>query len=388
MANEVTGWTFTKGSVGEKISDEAIIYSSKSCFRVVRNGANPVQTVSEITGLSEKDSREVIDKYKDEQREYERAKREFDTGYKRYYEDYNDADAAYKEAKNAYETKVAFNVKMGVEDDPTEQDLYKEMIKAEKKRSEKEKIVQDYVVDFKSKWGQSTTLKAAVTPQPPIIKAQEELEDELDELTTKLNKMNLSYSATAGVVAWFDAVEQYLDSMPQFKEEANILYEVEKQGVNWIYTGVSSVPDPEFNKRMREFKQSQCQKLNNLLAGVTAKVEAATNAIMQKIAPFMPMTAAINIIKGGLSLDTLVKFGTAVFDFCNAQYQMVVKIYKNTMQILELIVVRFPQLISKIMDKVTELDCPVEVKSIHVSVDPGSVGSKLPWNKNKGTDNL
>ena len=42
--------------------------------------------------------------------------------------------------------------------------------------------------------------------------------------------------------------------------------------------------------------------------------------------------------------------------------------YKTIMETLELVIVRVPQLLSKMIDKVTELDCPVEMKSIHVDV--------------------
>ena len=60
MAEKVTGWTFTKGNVGDKISDDAIVYSSTSCLRILRNGRNPVQTVEDIAGLTEEESKEVI----------------------------------------------------------------------------------------------------------------------------------------------------------------------------------------------------------------------------------------------------------------------------------------------------------------------------------------
>ena len=381
MAEKVTGWTFTKGNVGDKISDDAIVYSSTSCLRILRNGRNPVQTVEDITGLTEEESKEVIKKYKEEQEEYKKARDEFNLEYKRLYEEYNDADTEYKTARKAYETRASFNMNMGVTNDPEEQELFRKMTTAEMKWQAKEILVKNYVGEFNKKWGTSSTLTDAVTPKPPIIKEQEELEKELDELTTKLNKMDLSMSAASGVEAWFNAMDAYIDNMPQYKEDTSELYEVEQKGTNWCYTGNRAVPDPEFNKRIREFKQAQCKKLNALIEGATSKVEKKLNDIARKIAPFLPMKAALDIIKGGLSLDTLFKFGKAVFDFCTAQYQMVYNIYKNVMKMMELLVIRFPQLISKLMAKVVELDCPVQTRSISVKVDQSLVGSKY---KKKG----
>ena len=54
-----TGWTFTKGSAGQEVDKDTIIYSSKSCLSILRTGQSPTKAVSEITGLSDKDAKEV-----------------------------------------------------------------------------------------------------------------------------------------------------------------------------------------------------------------------------------------------------------------------------------------------------------------------------------------
>ena len=82
----------------------------------------------------------------------------------------------------------------------------------------------------------------------------------------------------------------------------------------------------------------------------------------------MPLIEAIKIIQGGVSIDTLVKWGKGVINFCTSIYQMFYNTYKSVMELMELVVIRFPQIISKMMDKIVELDCPVEMKSIHVDV--------------------
>ena len=366
-----TGWTFTKGSAGQEVDKDTIIYSSKSCLSILRTGQNPTQAVSEIAGLSDKDAKEVVEEYKKEQTAYQKASQEYIIGFNKLQIEYLESQSNYNSALNKYNSHVYSEMageSLGL---PSEFDLeseLKDVNNLEKVMKDKEKIMNDYAKEFHDKWGTSTALTDAVTPEPPIVKSQEEMDKELEQLTETISKMNINMSTTAQVTAWFDAVEAYIDNLPQYKEDTSLVYEVEKQGTKGIYTGKAELPDPEYNKKIREFKQAQCKKLNNFIAAVTAELEKKLNDLSKKCVYIMPLIEAIKVIQGGVSLDTLVKWGKGVINFCTSIYQMFYNTYKTIMETLELVIVRVPQLLSKMIDKVTELDCPVEIRSIHVDV--------------------
>ena len=366
-----TGWTFTKGSAGQEVDKDTIIYSSKSCLSILRTGQNPTQAVSEIARLSDKDAKEVVEEYKKEQTAYQKASQEYIIGFNKLQIEYLESQSNYNSALNKYNSHVYSEMageSLGL---PSEFDLeseLKDVNNLEKVMKDKEKIMNDYAKEFHDKWGTSTALTDAVTPEPPIVKSQEEMDKELEQLTETISKTNINMSTTAQVTAWFDAVETYIDNLPQYKEDTSPVYEVEKQGTKWIYTGKAELPDPEYNKKIREFKQAQCKKLNNFIAAVTAELEKKLNDLSKKCVYIMPLIEAIKVIQGGVSLDTLVKWGKGVINFCTSIYQMFYNTYKTIMETLELVIVRVPQLLSKMIDKVTELDCPVEMKSIHVDV--------------------
>lgn len=366
-----TGWTFTKGSAGQEVDKDTIIYSSKSCLSILRTGQNPTQVISEVAGLSEDDAEEVLEEYKKEQTEYQKAKQEYDIQFNKLQFEYLEAQSKYNTTSSRYNNHVYSQMAMDNMGFPPEYDLdteFKEVESLRKDMKAKEDKMNSYAKDFHDKWGTSTALTEAVTPEPPIIKSQEQMDKELEQLTETISKMNINMSTTAQVTAWFDAVEAYIDNLPQYKEDTSPVYEVEKQGTKWIYTGKAELPDPEYNKKIREFKQAQCKKLNNFIAAVTAELEKKLNDLSKKCVYIMPLIEAIKVIQGGVSIDTLVKWGKAVINFCTSIYQMFYNTYKTIMETLELVVVRVPQLLSKMIDKVTELDCPVEMKSIHVDV--------------------
>lgn len=366
-----TGWTFTKGSAGQEVDKDTIIYSSKSCLSILRTGQNPTQVISEVAGLSEDDAEEVLEEYKKEQTEYQKAKQEYEIQFNKLQFEYLEAQSKYNTTSSRYNNHVYSQMAMDNMGFPPEYDLETEFAEVESLRKDmkaKEDKMNSYAKDFHDKWGTSTALTEAVTPEPPIIKSQEQMDKELEQLTETISKMNINMSTTAQVTAWFDAVEAYIDNLPQYKEDTSPVYEVEKQGTKWIYTGKAALPDPEYNKKIREFKQAQCKKLNNFIAAVTAELEKKLNDLSKKCVYIMPLIEAIKVIQGGVSIDTLVKWGKAVINFCTSIYQMFYNTYKTIMETLELVVVRVPQLLSKMIDKVTELDCPVEMKSIHVDV--------------------
>ena len=399
-----TGWTFTQGSMGEEVAAGVTIYSSKSCLSIVRAGgsvpsdnninldvSDPEDFGEEVIQKSAEDEayEAALEKYTEE-RALEQSN--FDgwnqEGFKLQLECMAFVRKAYKTCAKQYG-----------EGTPECQKKYEEMLNTDEKyqknlksmtstyslASESEEKLKKMDEDFKKQWGAKarTQVSTMGTPssistpaassgaitskEPPITEAQKEQDTILDELARKIDSIDIS-GPTSGLAAWLDALDEYIDNLPQFKEDSSPLYEVEKQGIKWVYTGATAVADPEFNKKIRELKKEQCRKLNNLIEVVTKKIEDKLNDLSKKLAPIMSLIDAIKIIQGGVSIDTLVKWGKGVINFCTSIYQMFYNTYKSIMELTEVVVIRFPQIISKMMDKIVELDCPIEKRSIHVDV--------------------
>ena len=399
-----TGWTFTQGSMGEEVAAGVTIYSSKSCLSIVRaGGSTPSDNNINLDVSDPEDFGEEVIQKSAEDEAYEAALEKYTRERALEQSNFNGWDQegfnfqlecmafvrkTYKTCAKQYgegtpECKQKYEEILST--DEKYQKNLKRMTSAYSLASESEEKLKKMDEDFKKQWGAKakTQVSTMGTPssistpaassgaitskEPPIIEAQKEQDAALNELVSKVDNIDIS-GPTSGLVAWLDAVEEYIDSMPQFKEDSSPLYEVEKQGVKWVYTGATTVADPEFNKKIREFKKEQCRKLNNLIEVATKKIEDKLNDLSKKLAPIMPLIEAIKIIQGGVSIDTLVKWGKGVINFCTSIYQMFYNTYKSVLELMELVVVRFPQIISKMMDKITELDCPVEMKSIHVDV--------------------
>lgn len=371
---ETKGWVLTRGDVGSKVDPYITIFSSKSCLTVLRTEHNNDRFAVNITGLSKEEIKEAVKKAKAEKEAYLKAYKAYNNQYKLLQADYMKAKANYNNAYNAYVHKIfgesdsdiidieKFNI-----DDYNTTKEYDEVTKLSNIMNEKKKVMDDYSKSFHDKWGTETATVEKEKELPPIIASQKQLEEDIDNLGNKINSMDANLSATSQLTAWFDAMEKYIDSMPQFKENTLQLYEVEQRGTDWYYTGAQSVPDPEMNRRLREWKMQQCKKLNNMIESTTDKLSSTLNRMSKKCVYIYPLINIVKTLTGGISLSTVVKFVKSLIDFCMSIYQMIYKTYKTIIALIEIVVVRFPQLISKLMNKVTELDCSVEVKSVKVN---------------------
>ena len=410
-----TGWTFTQGSMGEEVAAGVTIYSSKSCLSIVRaGGSTPSDNNINLDVSDPEDFGEEVIQKSAEDEAYEAALEKYTRERALEQSNFNGWDQegfnfqlecmafvrkTYKTCAKQYgegtpECKKKYEEILST--DEKYQKNLKRMTSAYSLASESEEKLKKMDEDFKKQWGAKarTQVNTMGTPssistpaassgaitskEPPIVEAQKEQDTILDELARKIDNIDIS-GPTSGLAAWLDALDEYIDNLPQFKEDSSPLYEVEKQGVKWVYTGATAVADPEFNKKIRELKKEQCRKLNNLIDVATKKIEDKLNDLSKKLAPIMPLMDAIKIIQGGVSLDSLVKWGKGVINFCTSIYQMFYNTYKSIMELMELVVIRFPQIISKMMDKITELDCPIEKRSIHVDV----IGNMAQANKEK-----
>ena len=386
MGDTVKGWTLTKGNAGDRAPDNITIYSSSSKLRIIKTGEDVEKKVADATGLNTEEAAEVIKEYDEEQEQRNDAYKNYQEEHKKYVDDVFAAQKATDAARRDYNAYVKkYNKGSEIDQEKMEDELdakWRTYSDAVDKQKAAAAAMAKHTQEFSDKWGgPSTTLTKAVKEDPPIVKSQAQMDAEIADLQNTINNMKVDMAPASDLASWFDAMEAYIDSMPQLKEDNTQLYEVEKQGNWWVYTGEVSTPDPAYNQKIREFKQSQCKKLNALIESATAKIEDILNDIAKKCAPIMPMITAIQIIRGGLSLSTIVKWGNAAIDMFNSVYKMFYGAYKNVMSMMELVVVRFPQLISKMMDKVTELDCPVNFRSIHVSMPQNATQGNNKDNK-------
>lgn len=204
--------------------------------------------------------------------------------------------------------------------------------------------------------------------EPEIAKKREGKIAKINETLEKLNAIQMEQVTAANVVDWFNRVEEYVDSLPTMEADGTIVYHVEKSGDKWIYTGESEEMDPLWNESVQWLKSKFCAVLNGISAKATSLIQTMLQAIVNKVSSWSPvMNIMVSLFKVP-SLTSIINWAKGVIDMIKNLYQMILTVYKTVMTLLEIIVIRFPQLISKIMDKITEWDCPIAVKITSVKV--------------------
>lgn len=371
-----TGWTFEKGGEGERVREDTTIYSSTSCLSIIKTGKDKEKSLSDLLEVDEKEAAEIIDEQKQQEDAYYNAKAALQTRLSSLYADHT---AKYELYKASVKEWNAYVKKYNNADDATKLTMDAGLTERKKKMEDASaamdavyKKIQKEESDFKAVWGDKAPQLSNVAAQhaePEIVKYQKDNIDKLaGDLEENVDVRNKTPQPVSNLLDWFVAIEEYVDNLPQYREEISQLYEVVQKGNWWEYTGITAVADPAYNKAIREWKQKQCQKLNNMMASVTKEVEKFLNDQAKKCTFILPLIAAIEVIQGGVSIDTLVKWGKGVINFCTGIYNMFFMTYQTIMGVMEILVIRFPQLISKIIDKITEFDCPVTFSSIKITV--------------------
>lgn len=185
----------------------------------------------------------------------------------------------------------------------------------------------------------------------------------LDKATDSMNALSgaLSENPAASLSAWFDEQEAIIDSLPSMSDCGSLVYEVEeRESGKWYYTGESQYPDREKFESWQAKKASVCAFLMKRFNTVTDKVNDTLEENINKLEKAGPFTTVISLIQSVPSLTSIIKWAKSVIDFLVSGYKLIYSIVKTTIQLLELIIIRGPQLLNKIMKKVTEFDCPVK----------------------------
>lgn len=180
------------------------------------------------------------------------------------------------------------------------------------------------------------------------------------------------------ILTWLDDMIAFVDALPTLYSDGAIVYEVEKNDIGeYIYNGQYGVINAEWNEAVQKAKAKVCRKLNAAIDRVTDNATSWLNSVMADIMQSEVALKLIDIFRGkGISIDTVVGIVKGIVKFCTWWYQLFYQIYTTAMMILEAVVVKVPQLISKISSKLLEFDCSITAKMSKTQIE-------LPSNKKK-----
>ena len=317
MANKLLGYVLVKGKEGDIVKDTVTVFASPACHRALRRGKNDTKSKTYTPTNNEEIRNEI--KY---------------------------------QVKNA---KPSVSGIGGVIASATESII------------DIPDSVVDSIADSTAKEIVDEQLNIGGHTQEPInlepTEAEEYYKTNLEKLQEVTNKMeNLSFPVTSvsGLIGWFDDMEAVIDALPSMSKDGGNVYQVEKgEDSIWRYNGISEPMDREWNKKLQDAKASACLMLQKQVDKVTAKLEATLQEQINRMDNAGPFMRVIAIIQKVPSLTDIIDWAKGIIDFVVGIYKMIYGIYKMTVQLLEVIIIRFPQLINKIMHKITEYDCPL-----------------------------
>lgn len=202
----------------------------------------------------------------------------------------------------------------------------------------------------------------------------EEQLTKLEKLQKKVDELNAIVFPIVGsinVIQWFDDMEALVDALPEMNEDPTKIYFVtyDESKEDWVYTGETGERDPAWNNACNNVKSGFCSFLNSTAQNITDKTTSILQDLANRTTACKPFTVAMETISKVPSLNTIIKWATAVIDYFLAQYKLIKSYIDMIMTILEVVIVRFPQLINKIMQKITSYNCPVRPKVTSVKIN-------------------
>ena len=215
-----------------------------------------------------------------------------------------------------------------------------------------------------------------------------------DKATNMLNAVKKVTGAVAGgvknlsegVAKWFEEQEAIIDALPTMSDLGGDVYIVEfredyavpaEDGTtefvsDWFYTGETTVMDRQANQKIQELKARACAILTEKMQVINDRINEMLEESMKKCKQCQIFINIINLIKKLPSLTTIIKWAKSIIDSFIEVYKMIYGMFKSVMETIELVIVKGPQLINKIMKKVTEFDCPVSFNiEVNTKVDKG-----------------
>lgn len=313
------GYVLVKGKALEKVADTTTIYASPACHRVIRRGKNDQKGPHEAVNSDE--IKKAIE------------------------HEVNTANPDLPSGIGGAVNKIGGSV---LDFDSTKVNAITES-------------------SAKSEISKAIAGKEGGYTQSPIVDEITQMEaysktklEEFNAATEKLKGVSFPVTAVNSMSQWFDDMEAVIDALPTMSKDGGLVYEVEKSEEGyWYYTGESQPMDREWNMKLQDAKASVCLWLQGQMDKVTQKLEVLIQDQLAKMDNCGPFMRAIQIIQQIPSLTTIIKWATSVIDFLVAFYKLIYNYYKMTIQMLEIIIIRFPQLINKFMQKITEYNCNI-----------------------------
>lgn len=206
------------------------------------------------------------------------------------------------------------------------------------------------------------------TPDIEILcKEQETI---LKRMTSEIESWDFPTTSVASVTKWFDDMEKFVDSLPTMNDAGTVVYVVIKdQNGDWVYTGESEYMNVDWNDAVQNAKARFCKVLNDKIEEAINKATSFLDSLTSSsgiIGKFIKLIQSI--VNISLSLKSIIKWATMVVEFFKALYELFFGTYQMIMTLLQLIIIRFPQLISKILQKLVEFNCPITKSSSNIKI--------------------
>lgn len=252
---------------------------------------------------------------------------------------------------------------------------------ASQKVKEKSEELNKCQKDFNNKWNRTDSpIPQTKVPEGIIqessagTKADSKAISWMKSSTASLEKKKAVQEARKEAIAskadsiskWMDDLEAVLDSLPSFSKDPGTVYEVEERinkdtkEAEWYYTGNSEPMDVEQLEKLNRAKANVCAFLMKWVTFATTWIEDKLTEETNKLDNCEPYATAITVIMNPPSLTTIIKWATSVIDYVLATWKMIYGLFKSTLEVIEMIIIRAPMLINKLMGKITEFKCPIQ----------------------------
>lgn len=204
---------------------------------------------------------------------------------------------------------------------------------------------------------------------PEIIKKIQNDKTKLDDLTQKLQDISFPTTSVVSLTDWFDKMDAYIDSLPTINTEVTKVYEVSLENSVWTYTGNIDTMDSEWNDALNDAKRKLCEELNAKLQKISDIMTDMLQSLANRMGVCGPFMKIINLIKKVPSIQDIIDWARSVISFLFYIYELIYNVYRMAMEILELVVLRFPQLVSKFMTKMAQFNCSINVKPTSIKIN-------------------
>lgn len=329
------GYVKSKGTAGQKVPDTETIYSTPKCITILRAGKTSSSDNSTDNGGVEKVTLKGMEE-------------------------------SLKNKTGSFDASSILSGSTGLLGDSIKlDDDFTTKLQAEEEKYSLTNAIKNAVEN-----NGGVTQNSVVIQQSDLDALMEERVSKIDQATEKIESMTFKGVSVGEIITWFENIEMYLNALPDLVDFPEDVYEVENKDGGWVYTGKTEEMDAEWNKKLNEQKKKLCKTLNVMVNKATSELNDKLNELLKTNESSRPFMLAIHAIQRVPSLTTIIKWATSVIDFLLAFYKLVFGLFQMVMQMLEVIIIRFPQLLNSLMKAITKLDCPIDqAKPIKVNIN-------------------